>query len=207
MKSIFTLFFFLFILSGNLFAQEELETMDAMPDNLPYHEIPEAPKNLSAEGVTARMIDGLGYRYFWATEDLREEDLAYKASETSRTTAETIHHLYGLSKTILNAVASRPNIRGGATKERELNFKEKRKATLENFKAASDLLQKKDAQVENMKIIFQRGEKKSEYPFWNLINGPIADALWHAGQVVGNRRASGNPLHPGVNVFMGKTKF
>jgi hypothetical protein len=44
-----------------------------------------------------------------------------------------------------------------------------------------------------------------EFPFWNQINGPISDALWHCGQVVMNRRASGNPLQLGVNVFVGKT--
>jgi hypothetical protein len=43
------------------------------------------------------------------------------------------------------------------------------------------------------------------FPFWNQINGPISDALWHCGQVVMNRRASGNPLQKGVNVFIGKT--
>ena len=207
MKSLFNLFLLCFIFSVNIFAQEGIEDGLAMPDDLPYYVIPDAPKDFTAESVTARMIDGLGYRYFWATEDLREEDLAYKASETSRTTEETIDHVFGLSKTILNAVAGRPNVRGGDVKKEVLVFAEKRKRTLENFKAASDLLQKKDAQVGDMKIVFQRGEKKSEYPFWNLINGPIEDAIWHAGQLVGNRRASGNPLHPGVNVFTGKTKF
>jgi len=207
MKSLYAFFFFTLLISGNVFAQDEIEMEPEMPETLPYHEIPDAPKDYSAESVAARMIDGLGYRYFWATEDLRDEDLTYKASETNRTTAETIDHVLGLSKTILNGVAKRPNVRGGGAKKEELDFKEKRKRTLENFKAASDLLRKKDAKVSDMKIVFQRGENKSEFPFWNMINGPIADALWHAGQIVGNRRASGNPLHPGVNVFMGKTKF
>lgn len=207
MKSLITFLLFTLFFSIHIFSQEEMEELVEMPEELPYYEIPDAPKDFSAEGVTARMIDGLGYRYFWATEDLREEDLSYKAGETSRTTAETIEHLYGLSKTTLNAIASRPNIRGGDVKKEELDFAEKRKRTLENFKAASDFLRKKNAQVEDMKIVFQRGEKKSEYPFWNLINGPIADALWHSGQIVANRRSSGNPLHPGVNVFRGKTKF
>ena len=43
------------------------------------------------------------------------------------------------------------------------------------------------------------------FPFWNHLNGPIADALWHSGQIVSNRRASGNPLNSKVNVFIGKT--
>jgi len=36
-----------------------------------------------------------------------------------------------------------------------------------------------------------------------LLNGPIADALTHVGQVISFRRTSGNPIPKGVNVFMG----
>ena len=43
-------------------------------------------------------------------------------------------------------------------------------------------------------------------PFWNIINGPISDALWHCGQVVMLRRASGNPFNSKVNVFSGKLR-
>ena len=44
---------------------------------LPYHKIPEYPENYGAGNVLSRLIDGLGYRYYWATKDLRVEDLAY----------------------------------------------------------------------------------------------------------------------------------
>ncbi len=209
MKLILTsllLSFFLMLPQLNLQAQDDMPGMPEMPDDLPYHVIPDAPENYSAENVASRMIDGLGYRYFWATEGLRKEDLAYKIGETNRTTEETVVHVYNLSKTILNAVSKKPNISGAKSSE-EMNFEKYRKRTLENLKLASDLLRKENANVEDMKIIFQRGEKQSEYPFWNLLNGPIADAMWHAGQIVANRRASGNPLHPGVSVFRGKTKF
>ena len=200
-------FIFLLLFSFTLIAQDDAMELTELPDDLPYYEIPEEPKEMNAEGMVARMIDGLGYRYFWATEDLREEDLAFKAGETNRTTEETINHVYNLSKTILNGVAARPNVRGYNPDNDKMDFAQKRKATLENFKTASDLLREKSADVNEMKIIFQRGDKKSEFSFWKMINGPIADAIWHAGQIVSNRRASGNPLHPGVNVFMGKTKF
>ena len=70
---------------------------------LPYYEIPDAPNSYTATSVAARMIDGLGFRYYWATQGLRAEDLAYKPSESGRTSAETIDHIYGLSKVIVNA--------------------------------------------------------------------------------------------------------
>ena len=186
-------------------AQDEHKTIDTS-DELPYYEIPDAPEEYTAEGVAARMIDGLGYRYYWATEGLRDEDLEYQASETNRTTEQTLKHILGLSKTIINAASKKPNVRGSGNEEKEPTFEEMRKQTLTNLKTASDLLREKDAKLEDMKLVFQREERKSEFPFWNMINGPIADALWHTGQVVSFRRASGNPLPPGVSVLNGKTR-
>ena len=172
-------------------------------ENPPYHQIPDTPEDFDNVNVVARMIDGLGYRYYWATKDLRDEDLAYRPSEDSRTSGETLEHLYGLSKVIANGPSSTPNIRPAP--EEELTFEEKRRKTLENFEAASNYLKSsKRKHMKNMKIIFERGEKSSEFPFWNNINGPIEDAVWHAGQVVVLRRSAGNPINPKVNVFLGK---
>ena len=36
--------------------------------------------------------------------------------------------------------------------------------------------------------------------------GPIADALWHVGQVVTFRRSSGNPFNSKASVFTGKVR-
>ena len=170
--------------------------------DLPYYQIPDYPEEYNANNVAARMLDGLGYRYYWATEGLREEDLAYRPSEDSRTTGETLQHIYGLSRTIMTAPQSKVN-----TYPREdLTFEETRKRTLENIQLASRLLKEgKEGDMDNYKMIFQRGDNTTEYPFWNMINGPIADAIYHTGQVVAYRRASGNPIPPGVRVLTGKT--
>ncbi len=37
-----------------------------------------------------------------------------------------------------------------------------------------------------------------------LGSGPIADALWHTGQIVSFRRSSGNPIPKGVNMLTGE---
>ncbi|MFK7771707.1 MAG: hypothetical protein AB8F94_06195 [Saprospiraceae bacterium] len=190
---------------SNIMAQDEVKEMLKEEKNIPYYEIPDAPERYDAAGVAARMIDGLGFRFYWASKDLTATDLEYKASETSRTTLEILDHVHGLSTTILNGISQKPNVRGDDAKE-ELGYQELRKLTLENLKAASDILRKEGAKVEAMKVVFQRGEKTSEFPFWNLVNGPIEDAIWHAGQLVYNRRASGNPLAPGVSVFSGKKR-
>ena len=112
-------------------------------------------------------------------------------------------HIYGLSLTIVNAPQSKPNVFEDSS---GLTWEQKRKMTLENFLKTSELLKaSQEGDMENFKIIFQRGEDSSEFPFWNMLNGPIADAIYHVGQVVSFRRSSGNPIHPGVRVFTGKT--
>ena len=49
-------------------------------------------------------------------------------------------------------------------------------------------------------------EEKVEFPFWNQLNGPIEDAVWHSGQIVAFRRASGNPISKKISVFTGKVR-
>jgi hypothetical protein len=41
-----------------------------------------------------------------------------------------------------------------------------------------------------------------ELPFWHIVNGPVADALTHVGQINSFRRLAGNPT-PKANVFWG----
>ena len=160
---------------------------------LPYYEIPEHADSYTAGSVASRMLDGLGFRYYWATEGLRVEDLEYKPSESGRTSAETIDHLLGLSNFIRNSISTEKS--SGSTEV--LTFIEKRKQTLLNIKKASEILRTIDdvSQFDN-----------DRFPFWNIINGPTSDALWHCGQVVMLRRASGNPFNSKVNVFSGKLR-
>ncbi len=37
------------------------------------------------------MIEGLGYRFYWSTESLKEGDLNYKPSQDSRSTFEVMN--------------------------------------------------------------------------------------------------------------------
>lgn len=183
MKKLLTIYSFLIAIT--VMAQKE--------EKLPYYEIPEYPETYTAGTVAARMLDGLGFRYYWATEGLTNKDLEYKVSDSSRTSAETIDHLYGLSKFIRNSVLKTNRDENKA----ELSFTDKRKQTLLNFKVVADVLRNTSKPIQF---------NETEVPFWNIINGPIADALWHCGQVVMLRRASGNPFNSKVSVFSGKLK-
>ena len=69
-----------------------------------YYQIPDTPVVYTAATVAARMVDGLGFRYFWATEGLTETDLNYKPGDSTRTSFETLEHINGLVTVLLNAV-------------------------------------------------------------------------------------------------------
>lgn len=171
-------------------------------EGLPFQAIPEYPDSYTAGTVAARMVEALGFRYYWATEGLTQENLAYRPSEDARSLGETLDHLYGLSETIVNAPQAKANIR--PVDWSGMSWEEKRRKTLANMERASELLKVgEEGDMEGYKVIFQRGENSSEFPFWNMLNGPIADAIYHTGQVVSFRRSAGNPIPSGVNVFMG----
>lgn len=203
MRRIFVTFVILQLLIFKGLAQNPDE-MDTHND-LPYSQIPDYPETYTAGTVAARMVDGLGFRYYWVTEGLREEDLVYRPSEEARTTSETLYHIYGLSKIIVNSVRKAPNLRSNDTPE--YKFDELRKLTLENIKIAADILRSSsDADLQEFKIVFEAPKGTSEHPFWNNLNGPIADAIWHTGQVVSFRRSSGNPFNSKASMFNGRLR-
>ena len=172
---------------------------------LPYYEIPEYPDTYTPGNVAARVVDGLGYRYYWATAGLQEEDLSYKPSEDSRTIHETAEHIYRLSRTCLQVSKKEDIVR--LENETEYSYTEIRKMTLENIQAASNLLKGRTAEeLDEMNIVFKRADRTSEFPFWNLLNGMLSDAIYHTGQIVAFRRAAGNPVDFRMNVFTGKTR-
>ena len=167
-----------------------------------FYQIPAYPEKYTAENVAARMVDGLGFRYYWATEGLRNEDLDWSPGDKTRSSLATLEHILGLTTALVNAVNKRPTVT--TPNAPKLSYEQIRTKTLENLKEASIILKQADVNLHDYKMIFQSPNRTSEYPFWNLINGPIADALWHVGQVVSFRRSSGNPFPEGVNVLQGK---
>jgi hypothetical protein len=172
---------------------------------LPYRAIPDHPSEYTAATVAARVVDGVGFRYYWASEGLREDDLKYKPNEDARTTHETLIHIYELSLVLANSVKSIPN--EGSSGAEKFSFDELREKTLDNIKQTSDILKSSsDSDLKNFKMVFKRGESSVEFPFWNELNGPISDALWHIGQVVSFRRSSGNPFNSNVSVLQGKVR-
>lgn len=175
---------------------------NANGQDLPYRELQGTPQSYTAGSVVSRLIDGLGFRYYWATEGLGDTDLAYKASDGARTTSETLDHILGLSEVILSSAQKRvfePMDQGSLT------FEQKRAKTLENLKTASEIFLLEE-DLSDYQVIFKGEDGNRAFPFWNQVNGPISDAIWHCGQVVSNRRASGNPFNSKASVFTGKLR-
>jgi hypothetical protein len=197
MRAFFLLFF--------LFTLAAVNTQDMTQDTLPYQEIGDYPPDFGPGSMLARYVDGMGYRYFWATDGLRQVDLDYRPSQDASSTLETLEHIHGLSATIANFATNTPNTRSA---KEEMTLEEIRSATLHNFKGASTAFAgKTEAEMAQITLKFQRGDEVNSMDFWLGINGPLSDALYHIGQVVSFRRTAGNPLHPGVSVFRGKTRL
>lgn len=166
-----------------------------------YYQIPDYPESYTAGATSARVVDGLGFRYYWGTEGLTESDLNYRPSEGARSIEETVDHIVVLTEILYLAVNEETftglDLEG-------LSFTEKRDRTLENIKQASIRLKSSTAEdMEKYDILFANG---TQYPFWNLLNGPIADAINHVGQIISFRRTNNNPYNQNLSVLQGKVK-
>lgn len=167
-------------------------------DKHPFHELPDPGSDYTASTVITRLMDGLGFRYYWATKDLETENLGYKPASESRSLQETLEHLHGLSRVIHSAslqVESKPS-------KAPEDLGELREETLRLLKEARDNF----ASADNYAYYPVRFSNGAEFPFWNLINGPVSDAVWHCGQIAMLRRAAGNPMPPGISFFRGTYK-
>jgi len=179
--------------------------MNAQNNNLPFFEISSEKNHYTSVNIIYRLIEGVGYRYYWASKDLKKKDLDYKPSSSSISSYETLEHIYVLSETIMNSALNKVNNR--PTEKTPKSYNELREGTLMNLQKFNDIiLSKNEDDLKRIKINFNRGGREASFPFWNLLNGQIADMIYHTGQIVSFRRTTGNPIQKGVNVFLGKTK-
>ena len=155
-----------------------------------YYHISDYPKYVSSTAVLARLLDGLGFRFYWATEGLSPEDYTFRPAADIKSIEELTIHVWQL----MNWIST------GALKAKQYkkpkNGKDAREKT---FLIISDL---------KKAMLFMSDEELSQLtlmnkPFWHIINGPISDALTHVGQINSFRRLNGNPC-AGANVFKGE---
>lgn len=167
-----------------------------------FKDISEYPTEINNGNIISRMINGLGYRYYWATEKLKENDLIYRPSKNAYSTKETMVHIFSLSKTVYNTTLSKINERPDI--DIPGDYESIRNETLQFLeKASKNFSNLNSEELNQIRIKFNRGGTIKSFPIWNLLNGPIADAIYHTGQIVSFRRTTGNPIDSSVNVFMG----
>ena len=161
---------------------------------LPFEDISKTPTELTATNTLLRVVEGLAFRYRWATENLNEDDIKFRPHPTSMSIEEVNSHIFDL-------VDSTFRVFGGEKQNKDAlnSFHQIRKASLSLLENLTIKLKEMgDSNLEEM-------EKKTsrKLPFWYWINGPLADALTHVGQITSWRRIAGNPQQKGVNVFIG----
>ena len=163
----------------------------------PYYKMPESPQDCTPHSILLRFIDALGFRYYWATEGLKDHEYEYRPSPDSRSMKELLLHIKGLVNTIDVSF-------GGKTHEMKKDLKpcEIRRETLYTiFEARKKLLKMSSKKLRTCSMYSSYYDR--EFPIWNVINGPICDAITHVGQLNSWRRLEGNPIH-GANVFLGE---
>jgi len=160
------------------------------------YEIGAAPEELDGTGVLARMVDGLAFRYYWATEGLRPEDFEFRPGADSMSTLELqkhiLHLVFMIKQTVFNADERE---RFGSDDPQAL-----REHALENLRIVREHLEGLTDEAIAGHLVLRRDDNR--YPVWNIMNGPLADALTHVGQINAWRRLNGNPT-PRANVFEG----
>lgn len=166
---------------------------------MPFETIPDYPEEYSATTVSARMIDGLGFRLYWATEGLQPEEIAFNPGEDTRSIHETLAHIYSLIVMIHNTHYGTIN---EIVSTENLTYDELRNESLNLLMAIRTRLTEESPDLDSLDILFKQGS----LPYWNLINGPISDAIYHTGQIVLLRRMAGNPIRPDVDVFRGRIR-
>ncbi|TXC76247.1 DinB family protein [Luteibaculum oceani] len=172
-------------------------------EKLPFERIDHYPSSISTSNVLCRMIAGLGFRYYWATHNLRKEDLNFRPSESGKSCFETLTHINYLGLMMHSCAFGNAIERGKGPVLEDLD--EIRFWFLTHLKETHDKISAlSDPEIEHLKIRYQSSSSTMEYPFWHFINGPLSDALYHVGQIVVFRRANGNSIASGVNVFLGE---
>ena len=161
---------------------------------LPFENISKVPNNISTTNTLLRLVEGLAFRYRWSTENLSEENIKFRPHPTSMSIEEVNSHIFDL-------VDSTFRVFGGEKQNKEsLNsFKKIKEANLFLFQNFCNLLK----EMSDTDLINLEKETSRKLPFWYWINGPLADALTHVGQITSWRRIAGNPQLKGFNVFIG----
>jgi len=153
-----------------------------------YRNLPAPPEEISAANAVCRLIDGLAFRFHWVTEDLDPDIYRYKPCDGCRSISELLFHIWELLNWVHKDLQ-------GAGLEKPATDEDCRASVLHLCVRLKGLFL--DMENENLAQLRFMGQ-----PFWILLNGAIADALTHVGQIGTVRRIAGSPA-PESDPFQG----
>ena len=157
-------------------------------DQVPFHRIPDAPATVSAGTILGRLVDAVGFRFRWAVEGMTDADLPWKPAPDCMTHEELIQHIHDL----MVSTAKNAGVPPGEPIAEGASFELMRDRTLSLCVRISD----------RYKSMADKELAACAPPLWNMINGPVADALTHIGQILSWRRLAGAPPAP-ADLFRG----
>jgi hypothetical protein len=153
-----------------------------------YHVLPAPPDEITAANIICRMLAGIGFRFYWATEALPEKAYAFRPGEGARSIGETVEHIWDLLNWTYSAMDPAGKAKpGGAKQMRE---------------DALELIAILEERFSNMDTDALAALHLLNQLFWPVINGPLSDVLTHVGQIATLRRMAGSPV-PDSNPFEG----
>jgi hypothetical protein len=157
-----------------------------------FYHLPKEPGEISAVNILLRLVEGIGFRYRWATEQITGEQAEYKPAPGCMSYKELLLHIFKLVHVV------HAHFEG----ETSLPYPPE-KSDIESLKNNTlDLLQNLGVRLAEINDTELTRFSTRGYSFWYMINGPLADALTHIGQINSWNRISGNPSLP-VDVFRG----
>jgi len=160
-----------------------------MGDELPFHRIEGYPAQVSGPSILVRLLDGLGFRFYWATDSLTEQDYAFSPGHGCQSIGQLTGHIWGLTNWVHAAVLGPHEARPGTPEQQRAHALQMLYHLRQHFATLDD-------QALTAITIDAR-------PFWHILNGPLADALTHVGQINLLRRLAGNPT-PKAGLFTGE---
>jgi hypothetical protein len=138
------------------------------------------PDELAVSNAIARLIDGLGFRLYWALDGLTEEECQYTLCDGAPSIRDILWHVLGLVNWVYMHVYGQQMTRKPSIIDQGID------TLLALEKLYQTFLEMSDEDLVHYKL-----EDRS---FWSYINMPLADALHHVGQVSILRRGAGNPV-------------
>lgn len=175
-----------------------------------YDHLPEPPAGpIHAAAALARVVDGLAFRYRWATDGLTADDMDFRPCD-GWNLGELLDHLRFLARWMETNAAAALSGEESVTYPAACDglpdpggdpaaFTAQTLGALATLR--EHLLALGEGGLERITLI--GGREPTAFPVWNLLNGPLADALTHVGQVSSWRKIAGNPA-PRHDVFRGR---